>query len=142
MATISRRQILLGGAAGAAAVALGGCGKSSTPNAQASGTIRLYSDNVQWKDGFLKAGEELKKITGYGFEPLAVPTTTEYQQLIRSSLQTPKTADVVKWWSGYRLQDLARTGGLTDLTDVWTEVEGKGWVTPSLKDAYTYDGKV
>jgi multiple sugar transport system substrate-binding protein len=144
MSTLTRRQILAGGAAGAVALtlpALAACGGGKKP-ASATGNVTLYSDNPEWKDGFVKAGETLKGVTGYGFEPLSVPTTTEYQQVIRSSLQTPKTADVIKWWSGFRLQDLARTGGLTDLSGTWNDAAGKNWVAGSLKDAYSYKGKV
>jgi maltose-binding protein MalE len=40
------------------------------------------------------------------------------------------------------LQDLARTGALTDLTALWDEAEKKGWVNPGLRDQFTYRSKV
>ncbi|MGI5215919.1 ABC transporter substrate-binding protein [Plantactinospora sp. CA-290183] len=140
MSHLSRRH-LLAGLAGVGALAVAGCGNGGSTGTGGAKNITLYNDIPLWKDGFIKAGETLRGVSGYGLEPLSVPTTTEYQQVILSSLQTPKTADVVKWWSGYRLHSLARTGGLTDLTQVWDELTGKNWIDPELRKDYSYQDK-
>ena len=140
----SIRRVLVGGVAVTLAVGLAACGGGGdSGGAQAASEVTLYSDNPQWKDGFEKVSVDLKKLTGgTGITPLSIPSTSSYEQVIRSSITTPKTADIIKWWQGYRLQDLARTGSLTDLTEVWDEAEKKGWVNPALKDQFTYKGKV
>ena len=141
----SIRRLMVGGVAVTLAVGLAACGGGSggAGASQSASEVTLYSDNPQWKDGFEKVSVDLKKTTGgIGITPLSIPSTSNYEQVIRSSITTPKTADIVKWWQGYRLQDLARSGALTDLTDVWNEAEKKGWVNPGLKDQFTYNGKV
>jgi multiple sugar transport system substrate-binding protein len=62
--------------------------------------------------------------------------------VIRSSLQSSSTTDIIKWWSGYRLQDLARTGGLADLSAQWDRAVDKGWVNPETKASFSSGGKV
>ncbi|MEV6634945.1 extracellular solute-binding protein [Actinoplanes sp. NPDC051470] len=117
------------------------CGRGSEP-AGGAGPLSLYSDNPTWEKGFVDAGTALQKITGRGIKPVSVPSTSDYEQVVRTSITTRKTNDLVKWWSGYKLQDLASTGLLTDLTDVWNSAEQKGWVDPALKPNYTFQGKV
>jgi multiple sugar transport system substrate-binding protein len=124
----------------AATTATACSGKKST--AGASGPLELFSDNPTWQKGFTDAGEALKKLTGHGLAPASLPSTANYEQVVRTSVGTKKTKDLVKWWSGYKLQDLASTGNLTDLTDVWNAAEQKGWLDPALKPAYTFNGKV
>jgi ABC-type sugar transport system permease subunit/ABC-type glycerol-3-phosphate transport system substrate-binding protein len=130
--------LLVAALAGTTAAACSG--KKSS--AGASGPLELYSDNVTWEQGFKDAGEALKKLTGHGLSPAAVPSTANYEQVVRTSVTTKKTKDLVKWWSGYKLQDLASTNTLTDLSDVWNDAEKKGWLDPKLKPAYTFNGKV
>lgn len=138
----SRRRMLAGVAAlsviGALTAACGG----SSHHGGAGGAVTLYTDNPQWKTGFDQVSANIKTLTGSGLEPLSIPSTASYEQVIRSSIQTPKTADIVKWWAGYRLQDLARTGSLTDLTPLWDQAVAKGWVDPALKGQFSYQGKV
>ena len=62
--------------------------------------------------------------------------------MVQASLGTSKTTDIVKWWSGKKLQALAATGNLTDLTPVWDKAVAKGWLDDGLRASYTYQGKV
>jgi multiple sugar transport system substrate-binding protein len=124
----------------AGAMATACTGKKST--AGETGPLQLYSDNPTWQSGFVQAGDALKKLTGHGLAPQSLPSTANYEQVVRTSIGTNKTKDLVKWWSGYKLQDLASTNNLTDLTDVWNDYEQKGWLDPALKPNYTFKGKV
>ncbi|MFG1610783.1 ABC transporter substrate-binding protein [Actinoplanes sp. NPDC049265] len=130
--------LLAAALAGLSAAACGGGGGDAT----GTGPLSLYSDNPTWEKGFTEAGTALQKITGRGIKPVSVPSTSDYEQVVRTSISTKKTNDLVKWWSGYKLQDLASTGLLTDLTDVWNTAEKNGWVDPALKPNYTFQGKV
>ncbi|MCZ9883664.1 ABC transporter substrate-binding protein [Arthrobacter sp. B2a2-09] len=124
-------------------LALGACtpGSSSTKDA-GSGSITLNGDRSDFVAAYKIAGDALSKVGGSTIDPRNVPSTENYQQVIRSSLQTNSTTDLVKWWNGYRLQDLARSGGLEDLTTQWNDAVQKGWVSPETKDSFSYDGKV
>src|SRR3954471_11327077 len=137
---LTRRRLLVGAAAGAAALAVEGCARGDSTAAQ-PGTTSISNDNATWDDGYRSAGRELKKITGYALRPLSNPSVTSYQQVVQMSLQTSKSSDLVKWASGYQLKRLARAGGLTDLSDVWTRYEARGWVRDASRDAFSYHGK-
>ena len=42
--------------------------------------LTMYNDNPQWKDGFVKAGDEIAKTTGYSLNPISLPSTANYTQ--------------------------------------------------------------
>ncbi|TDV38569.1 ABC transporter substrate-binding protein [Actinophytocola oryzae] len=118
------------------------CSSPSSGGSSADGPLTVYSDNSYWEGAFVTVGDKLAETTGRGFEPRAIPLTTNYEQQVRTALPTSSITDIIKWWSGYRLQDIARDGHLTDLTEVWEQAEKNGWVDPRLREAYEYDGKV
>jgi len=143
----NRRTINRIGAVGAAlalTIGLAACtqGSSSGGSDQDGKTVTLNGERADFEHGYELAGEALKEITGYQLEGRNVPSTENYQQIVRSSLKTNSTTDIVKWWNGYRLQELARTGGLADLTEAWDKAVDEGWVNPDTKDSFSYDGKV
>jgi multiple sugar transport system substrate-binding protein len=145
---VSIRRALTGLLCVAIVGAIAGCGgggshKAAGGSTAASGTVQYYNDIIQWKKGMDAAGVTLKHLTGVGLKSTSVPDSTQYEQLVKQSLHTGKSkADLIKWWSGYRLQELAKSGGLTDLTAVWNEAQAKGWVSPGIKPAFSYQGKV
>ncbi|TXS36401.1 ABC transporter substrate-binding protein [Streptomyces sp. OR43] len=138
---LRRRTVLAGLGAGAAAALAGGCARGDS-TASIPGTTSLANDNATWDAGYVAAGRELKKLTGYALRPLSNPNPTAYTQVTQISLQTTKATDLIKWQSGYNLKQLARTGSLSDLTGIWDAYERKGWVTRSLRDAMSYRGAV
>ncbi|MEV1047602.1 extracellular solute-binding protein [Streptomyces sp. NPDC049916] len=135
-----RRSVLAGIGAGAAA-ALTGCARGDS-TAVKPGTTSLANDNATWDEGYVAAGRELKKLTGYTLRPLSNPNPTSYKQVTQISLQTTKATDLIKWASGYYLKSLARTGELTDLSSVWSDYERKGWAARAARDAMSYRGSV
>jgi multiple sugar transport system substrate-binding protein len=126
------------------AAALGACsqGSSSTSTSAGGSTLTLNGDRADFVEAYKVAGDALVELGDYSIDPRNVPSTENYQQVIRSSLQTDSTTDLVKWWNGYRLQDLARSGGLADLSAEWDAAVDEGWVNPDTKDSFSYDGKV
>lgn len=126
----------------AAVSLLAACATGSETGEKSGDTLTLNGDRADFVAAYTAAGDELKKITGFGIEPRNVPSTENYQQVIRSSLQSSSSTDIIKWWSGYRLQDLARTGGLANLDAEWDKAEKNGWVNPDTKPSFSYDGHV
>ncbi|ROQ04553.1 carbohydrate ABC transporter substrate-binding protein (CUT1 family) [Rathayibacter sp. PhB93] len=127
------------------AASLAACSQGSASgggDAAAGGSLTLNGDRADFTEAYSAAGTALEGVGGSGIEPRNVPSTENYQQVIRSSLQTSSTTDLVKWWNGYRLQDLARSGGLADLTEEWDAAEAAGQVNPESRDSFSYDGKV
>lgn len=128
--------------AAVAALLLVACSKGSETSNRPTGTLTLNGDRADFVEAYKASGAELKKITGFGIEPRNVPSTENYQQVIRSSLQSSSSTDIIKWWSGYRLQDLARTGSLANLDAEWDKAVKNGWVNPDTKPSFSYDGHV
>lgn len=140
-APIDRRTLLrLAGSAGGAAL-LSGCARGTLSRAAPGPDVTLSNDNPTWAPGFESAGEVLREEVGHGLSVRAVPDVSSYQQVIRMSARTDSTTDLVKWWNGYRLQDVARSGIFTDLTEVWDEAEAEGWVDPSIRESFSYNGR-
>lgn len=125
------------------ALGLSACAQgSSSTSATADGTLTLNGDRADFLEAWEIAGAALEELGDAGIEPRNVPSTENYQQVIRSSLQTSSTTDLIKWWNGYRLQDLARSGGLADLSEQWDKAVEEGWVNPETESQFSYDGKV
>ncbi|MGV8851462.1 MAG: ABC transporter substrate-binding protein [Rhodoglobus sp.] len=126
------------------AIILGACatGSAAGGGQAQDGVVTLNGDRADFVDGFTAAGIELEAAGASTIEPRNVPSTENYQQVIRSSLKTSSTTDLLKWWSGYRLQDLARSGGLANLDSAWDTAVENGWVNPETKSSFSYDGTV
>jgi len=127
----------------AAAFILAGCAQGSqTAGAGDPNTVTYIGDEATILPGVEAASEYIEEVTGMAFSPRNIQSTENYQQVIRSSLATDSTTDLIKWWSGYRLQELAQAGGLADISDVWEQAAAQGWVNPDTRGSYSYDGKV
>ncbi|MEW2549938.1 extracellular solute-binding protein [Streptomyces sp. NPDC047002] len=136
-----RRRAFIGGlGAAAAGAALGAC--SDPDSASRGGDADFFIDAPTWGTGLRKAGERLRAVTGTGLAPQSIPTTSSYEQVIKSQLQTRNPPDLIKWGSGYRMQDLARTGTLAPLDAQWAKAEKRGWLDPALRSRFTYRGRI
>ncbi|MFH8483909.1 ABC transporter substrate-binding protein [Streptomyces longisporoflavus] len=133
---LDRRALLAAAAAGALATACG------TASGQPPGKVAVLGDNAAWAKPMAAAGAAMDVVAGVRLVPEVNPSLESFEQVVKSSLRTSKTPDMLKYWSGYRLKDLARTGGVVDLTRQWENAAGKGWVDASLRDAFTYRGRV
>lgn len=139
---MSRRALLASAVGGAAAVALGACARGSQTRPQPGHLVSLFNDNPTWVPGYQAAGAQLRKLTGYDLSPRAVPNVSNYQQIVRMSAQTDSSSDLLKWWNGYRLIDVARAGMLVDVSDAWREAAGRGWTDDRvLRDSFSYQGR-
>lgn len=148
--TFTRRQALIGAAAAALAVptigALGADAAPSTQNrgltsANATTNLEFYHDKANWQDFFTAMSDASSTALDISFEPIPYSDTTSYQQVINSSLTTDDAPDLFTWWSGYRMEDMYKSGGLLDVTDIWTAAVAAGDLPESLASAFTFDGK-
>ncbi|MFI7322215.1 ABC transporter substrate-binding protein [Streptomyces venezuelae] len=134
--SLDRRTLLAAAAAGALATAC------ATAEGRPSGEVAVLGDSAAWEKPMTAAGAAMKSVAALRLVPEVNPSLESFEQIVRSSLRTDKTPDMLKYWSGYRLQDLARTGGIEDLTGQWDKAAAKGWVEPSLREAFTYRRRV
>ncbi|WP_409235256.1 ABC transporter substrate-binding protein [Streptomyces sp. PA5.6] len=135
-ASMDRRTLLVAAAAGALATAC------ATAEGLPSGEVAVLGDSTAWEKPMTAAGAAMKSVAALRLVPEVNPSLESFEQIVRSSLRTDKTPDMLKYWSGYRLQDLARTGGIEDLTGQWDRAAARGWVEPSLREAFTYRRRV
>lgn len=135
-APLDRRALLAAAAAGALATACG------TADGQPPGKVAVLGDSAAWEKPMAAAGAAMKATAELRLVPEVNPSLESFEQVVKSSLRTSKTPDMLKYWSGYRLQDLARTGGIVDLTRQWDSAVGRGHVDASLREAFTYRGRV
>ncbi|MEU7581408.1 extracellular solute-binding protein [Streptomyces sp. NPDC041068] len=137
--SLDRRTLLLaatGATAGALATACG------TAEGQPRGKVAVLGDSAAWEKPMAAAGSAMKSVAALSLVPEVNPSLESFEQIVKSSLRTGKTPDMLKYWSGYRLQDLARTGGIVDLTRQWEGAVARGWVDASLRGAFTYRRRV
>ncbi|MBJ3811155.1 ABC transporter substrate-binding protein [Streptomyces flavofungini] len=138
--TVTRRALLT---ASLATATLGACATAcGTASGQPAGKVAVFGDSAAWSAPMAAAGAAMKSVAGLRLVPEINPSLEAFEQVVKSSLRTSKTPDLLKYWSGYRLQDLARTGGIADLTDQWDTAVGRGWADRSLREAFTYRGRV
>jgi multiple sugar transport system substrate-binding protein len=141
---LTRRDFLKvsgGTLAGTYVLTLTGCGGGGTGG---GGSVELYSDKSTgqpWKRVWTQMGDLAKKQIGIDLKLSGFSGTTTYQQALQSSLRTGESPDLFTWWSGYRLQDLAKQGVLTDLSSIWEEELANGNIKEELAPAVTFDGK-
>jgi multiple sugar transport system substrate-binding protein len=135
---LSRRALLISGAAGvAAAYGLTASRGSAArlPMAASASTVTVgsnYSDPVPKK----AMASVFKKFTQRTGTPLKVNTVDHntFQQQINSYLQG-KPDDVFTWFAGYRMQFFAQKGLATPIDDVWKSLTPQ--FSPALKAAST-----
>lgn len=135
-----RRTLLRTAAATAAAGALtAACG---TASGQPRGKVAVFGDSAAWSAPMTAAGAAMEEVAGLRLVPEVNPSLESFEQVVKSSLRTDRTPDMLKYWSGYRLRDLARTGGIADLTGQWDTAVARGWADRSLRAAFTHRGRV
>jgi ABC-type glycerol-3-phosphate transport system substrate-binding protein len=116
-------------------------GLAALPAAAQGTQLTFFHDKDPWQDFFLQMSELATEAIDVGFEPVPYSDTTSYQQVINSSLQSGDTPDLMTWWSGYRLEDMYKSGGLADVSDVWAEAISAGNVPESLAAGFTFEDK-
>lgn len=153
-ASMTRRQALARGAAlGLTVPALAGlnatgafAGPRPAPgslsrSAQEVTNLKFYHDKSPWQDYFTEMSALAEEQIQIAFEPVPYSDTTSFQQVINSSITTSDAPDIFTWWSGYRMEDMYKSGNLLDVSDVWQEAIAAGNLPESLAAAFTFDGK-
>ncbi|SEE99290.1 ABC transporter substrate-binding protein [Ruania alba] len=137
-----RRRTLAAATTAVAAVMLAACTQGSQTADSGENTLDYIGDEAAVLPQITAAADAVEEVTELQFESRTVQSTENYQQVIRSSLTSDSAPDLLKWWNGYRLQELARSDGLLDITAQWDEAVENGWLDDSTRDAFSYDGSV
>ena len=151
--SMSRRKALARAAALGLSIpalsALNSGGASAAPqsaatrqlSSNASIDLSFYHDKAPWEDYFKQMSDLSAEQIDISFTETPYADTTSYQQVINSSLPTGDAPDLFTWWSGYRMEDLYKSGNIRDMSDVWTAAVAAGDLPESLAAAFSFDGK-
>lgn len=104
--------------------------------------VDFYTGRAPWADNIDKVGEFLRDQNGVGFKTVATAGTTAYQTVIKQSLQGDNPPPLFDWWSGFRMEDIVKSGTVADLTDEWKNHYEQAGLNADLATAFTVDGKV
>jgi multiple sugar transport system substrate-binding protein len=147
----SRRSLVAGASALGLTAAIAGCQRSafaapgSLPVSDAlkaqSAKLKLFHDKAPWQDFFVKMSDQATKEIDVGWEATPYSDTTSYQQVINSSLPTGSGPDLFTWWSGYRMEDMYKSGQLLDVSTIWQSAIKSGDLPESLAAGFTFDSK-
>jgi multiple sugar transport system substrate-binding protein len=124
---------------------ISGCGGSKAEKesvAQAKKvTVDLYLDKTDWAPKLDAVGKLAATNYGNGFKSVPFADTTSYQTTIKQSLSGNNPPDLMTWWSGFRMEELVKSGAVADLTDEWKTYEDQG-LNADLAKAFMFDGKI
>jgi multiple sugar transport system substrate-binding protein len=136
-ATLTRRSLLLGGAALGGSFLLSGCiGGSPTPAASsgASDTATTLTLQSSLSDPKPKAALE-SIVEGYTKYPTTMNTVAieQFRAQLPTYLTSANPPDVLTWYAGSVARDYASKGLLLDLSDMWTGDGACAKFSPALK---------
>ncbi len=141
--TISRRGLLLGGAAVGSSALLSGCiggSPSTAPPTQGGDTSTTLTLQSSLSDAKPKAALA-SVVKGYTKYPLTLNTVAveQFRAQLPSYLTSGNPPDVLTWYAGSVARDYASKGLLLDLSDLWTGDGACADFSPALKSLSSDD---
>ena len=128
-------------AAVATSMLLAACGGGGEDDGATTGALDFYTNKAAWEPDF----DELNATSESGAD-ITLNTTgysdaDQYDAFIRQSFRTDKSPGLFTWQTGPSLAELVDEGLIAQTTDIWTKAVDEGWVSPDLRDSYTFDGE-
>ncbi|WP_066195831.1 ABC transporter substrate-binding protein [Gracilibacillus timonensis] len=120
-------------------VLLVACGGNSGSSANA---VDYYSDLADDGPIIEQISEQMEEKNDLSINFTGYSDGQAYQTAASQSLGKEDSPGIFKWWSGYRLNNLAATGEIADLTDEWEDYYIDAGINPELAEAFTVDGKI
>ncbi len=96
--------------------------------------VTLAHDKAFWEQGWAATGAEA------GFTATAYPTD-QYVGFIQSSVAAGTQPGLFTWWTGRALDDLAASGGIAPVDDIWDKAIADGQFAEGLRALFSVDGK-
>lgn len=124
-----------------AALALTACGGDGSDGAEPKKTVKLYNDKGAWSPYFKDLGALSKEQIGLAMEPVGYTDAPTYDAFIKASFRTNTKPDLFTWHTGGQLEEIVKAGHVADTSALWSEAISEGYLTESLKQHYTYEGK-
>ncbi|MDR0655358.1 MAG: extracellular solute-binding protein [Treponema sp.] len=114
--------------------------QAGTPSS-GDGKIEFWNDKPN-PEFYAGLAPKVKEVSGINVEIIGYPDTSSFQTAIQQSIRQPNSPGFFTWWSGTPLASLVKEGLVTDVSDLWENYLIPKGVSPSLADAFTFDGKI
>lgn len=135
MTTIRSRTLTL--VLAAVALLAAGCG-SGTGNRD---SLKLYNDKAAWTPFYKQVGAQAKQQIGVSVNPVGYADEPTYQAFVKSALRTNVKPDLFTWATGPLLQQLVKSGDVSDTSGLWKSAVRSGDLPQGLEQYYTVAGK-
>jgi len=96
--------------------------------------VTLAHDKAFWDPGWTATAAEA------GFTPTAYPTD-QFVGFIQSSVAAGTQPGLFTWWTGRALDDLAASGGIAPVDEIWDKAIADGQFPEGLRALFSVDGK-
>ena len=136
-----RTRVIVALVAAAALAATAACGGDKPTDNKTTTTLKLYNDKGAWSQYFKDLGSLSKDQINLGMEPVGYTDAATYDAFIKASFRTNVKPDLFTWHTGGQLAEVVKAGHIADTSALWSEAISKGYLTESLKQYYTIDGK-
>jgi multiple sugar transport system substrate-binding protein len=120
----------------AATAGLVGC--SSNSSSGSTGTLN-FTEDKGWN--YEPLSTQAKKDIGVALKTSTYSNENQFEAFIKQSLRTPKAPDIFTWHTGAQLTQLVQQGLVADTSAIWKKAVAEKWVSPSIEQMYTINGK-
>ncbi len=119
-------------------------GSSESKTSSISPSVEFLNDKMAKIDySFRQSLEQtVEEVSGIDLTITAFPDVASYQTTIQQSIGSDKAPGLLTWWTGSQLEDLANSGALADLTELWNTTLVEQGVPASLAEPFTFNGKI
>ncbi len=137
------KKILLGSIFISLFVLFTACGgEDENSSTSGSETVDFFSDKVDDEGAYSEISELINEDIGVELNFVGYSDTTAFQTAVQQSLGQENSPGMFTWWSGYRMEDIAKSGNIEDLSSEWEEYYIPAGVNPELAEAFTVDDKI
>ncbi|SFL72515.1 multiple sugar transport system substrate-binding protein [Gracilibacillus orientalis] len=137
------KKILLGSIITSLLVLFTACsGENEKSSGSGNETVDFFSDKVDDEAAYSEISELINEDIGVELNFVGYSDTTAFQTAVQQSLGQENSPGMFTWWSGYRMEDIAKSGNIEDLTSEWEEYYIPAGVNPDLAEAFKVDGKI
>ncbi|RRR98194.1 ABC transporter substrate-binding protein [Glycomyces terrestris] len=137
----SPRIPLIAATAAAASLVLASCGGGGEDDGATTGTLDFYTNKAAWEPDFDELNAASESGADITLDTTGYSDAAQYDAFIKQSFRTDKSPGLFTWQTGPSLAELVEEGLIAETTDIWTTAVDEGWVSPDLRESYTFDGE-
>lgn len=121
-------------------VFLAGCGSGALNSGTES--VEFYSDKTDDEIVFNEISDLISEDSDLSIDFVGYSDPAAFQTTVQQTLGDEDSPGMFTWWSGHRLENMAETGQIVDLTDEWENYYIEQGVNPELAEAFKINDKI